>query len=431
MPSPDSRRSFLKTVAAGAAGAATLAGLPASSYARILGANERVQVGVIGLGSMARGHLRNLLEMPERAQVVALCDVYRPHLDEAAQVAPEAQRFADFRSLLEQADVDAVVIGTPDHWHALPTIMACQAGKDVYVEKPTSRVVEEGRAMVEAAEANRRVVQVGTQQRSMKLYQDVVEIVRSGRLGPISFVRTWNYDNDYPDGIGRPPDSEPPEGLDWAMWLGPAPQVPYNPNRFGSWRRFWDYAGGRMTDWGVHHLDIVQWAMDVEAPEAVSAEGGPFALDDNRETPDTLVATFRYPGFVCTYESRTANGHRPEGMGYGIAFHGAAGTLLVDRRGFKLVPEEGSGLEPAQQESEGNAHAKHLRGFLDSVASRERPISDLESGHRSSTAAMLGNVAYRTGQRVTWDAAAEKIPDASPEAAALLAADYRAPWSLP
>ena len=427
---PDSRRSFLKTVAAGAAGAATLGSLPASSYARILGANERVSVGVIGLGGMARGHLRNLLEMKEIAQVTALCDVYGPHLDEAAQMAPEATRFADFRRLLEQADVDAVVIGTPDHWHALPTIMACQAGKDVYVEKPTSRVVEEGRAMVEAAEKHNRIVQVGTQQRSAQLYQDVVEIVRSGRLGPISFVRTWNYSNAYPDGIGRPPDSEPPPELDWAMWLGPAPEVPYNPNRFDRWRRFWDYAGGRMTDWGVHHLDIVQWAMEEDAPEATSAEGGKLVLDDNRETPDTLVATFRYPSFVCTYESRAGNEHTPEGMDYGIAFHGTAGTLLVDRRAFKLVPEEGSDLEPAMQEGNGNAHAEHMRGFLESVVSREQPISDIESGHRSSTTAMLGNVAYRTGQRITWDAATEKITGASPEATALLSADYRAPWSL-
>ena len=430
MPSPDSRRSFLKTVAAGAAGAVTLGSLPASSYARVLGASERVSVGVIGIGGMARGHLKNLLQMPEQAQVVALCDVYGSNLDEAAALAPEATRYTDFRRLLDQADVDAVVIGTPDHWHALPMIMACQAGKDVYVEKPTSLVVEEGRAMVEAAKATGRIVQVGTQQRSAQLYQDVREIVQSGQLGPISFVRTWNYSNDYPDGIGRPADGAPPENLDWEMWLGPAPDVPYNPNRFGSWRRFWDYAGGRMTDWGVHHIDIVQWAMDEDAPEAASAEGGKLAIDDNRETPDTIVATFRYPNFVCTYESRTGNAYRPDEMDYGIAFHGAAGTLLVDRSRFVIVPEEGSDLEPAMQEGNGNAHAEHMRGFLESVVSREQPISDIESGHRSSTTAMLGNIAYRTGQRITWDGKAEKITDASEEAAALLSANYRAPWSL-
>ena len=430
MSHPDSRRSFLKTVAAGATGAVTLGSLPASSYARVLGANERVSVGMIGIGGMARGHLRNLLKMPEQAQVVALCDVYGPNLDEAAQMAPEATRYTDFRRLLEQANVDAVVIGTPDHWHALPMIMACQAGKDVYVEKPTSLVVEESRAMVEAAHEHDRIVQVGTQQRSAQLYQDVREIVQSGQLGPISFVRTWNYSNAYPDGIGRPPDSAPPENLDWEMWLGPAPNVPYNPNRFGAWRRFWDYAGGRMTDWGVHHLDIVQWAMDEKSPEAASAEGGKFVIDDNGETPDTLVATFRYPSFVCTYESRAGNEHTPEAMDYGIAFHGAAGTLLVDRSRFKIVPEDGSSLEPTVQEGNGNAHAEHMRGFLESVVSREQPISDIESGHRSSTTAMLGNIAYRTGQRIRWDGEAEKITDASDEARALLSAHYRAPWSL-
>ena len=431
MPAPsDSRRSFLKTVAAGAAGAAAFGSLSASSYARVIGANERVSVGVIGIGGMARHHLSNLLEMQETAQVVALCDVYAPHLDEAAEMAPEAARYTDFRRVLEQADVDAVVIGTPDHWHALPTIMACEAGKDVYVEKPASRTVEEGRAMVKAARAHDRVVQVGTQQRSAPLYRSVVEIVRSGRLGPVSFVRTWNYSNDYPEGIGSPLDDAPPEGLDWPMWLGPAPEVPFNPSRFDHWRHFWDYAGGRMTDWGVHHLDIVQWAMEEEAPQAVSAEGGTFYLKGNGETPDTLTATFRYPSFVCTYENRRCNEHRMEGMDYGIAFHGTRGTLLVDRRGFKIVPEDGSGLEPATREGNGNAHAEHMRGFLESVKSREQPISDIETGHRSSTTAMLGNIAYRTGQRVMWDGAREKIAGGTKEVKKLLSADYRAPWSL-
>ena len=323
-----SRRTFVKTLAAGTAFSAL--SVPAASYARILGANERVSVGVIGMGRMARGHLGNLLEMPEAAQVVALSDVYEPNLQWGAQRAAQAKTYTDFRKLLEHPDLDAVVVATPDHWHALPTVMACEAGKDVYVEKPTAVTIGESRKMVEAVQRTGRTVQVGTQQRSGAQFQKAAEIVQSGTLGPISFVRTWNYGNQYPEGIGSPPDSEPVPELDWEMWLGPAPDVPFNINRFGvvlgedgayqrwsSFRWFWDYAGGMMTDWGVHLLDIMVWAMDVRYPEKVSASGGKFYLEDNRETPDTLLATYQYPNFVCTYENRTCNGRPLDGEGTG------------------------------------------------------------------------------------------------------------------
>ena len=431
------RRDFLKRSALAGAAAA----FPARSYARILGANETVRVGVVGVGQMARRHLNHLLGF-EDAAVVALSDVYRPNLDWASARAPEAEAVGDYRRILDRADVDAVVVATPDHWHALPTVEACAAGKDVYVEKPTSVQIEEGRKMVAAARQHDRIVQVGTQQRSGPGFQAAADLVRSGRLGPISMVRCWNYSHEFPDGIGAPPDSAAPPDLDWDLWLGPAPEVPYNVNRFGvvlneegnytrwaSFRWFWDYAGGMMTDWGVHLIDIVQWAMDVEAPEAVNAVGGKFYIQDNRETPDTIMATYQYPGFVLAYENRLLNNHPTDGRPYGILFYGTEGTLFVDRGGYALTPQPGSSLEPLTGENAGNNHAAHMRNFLDCVKSREQPICDIEVGHRSTSAAILGNLAYRTGTRIAWDAQAESARD-NPAVNALVRAQYRDPWTL-
>ena len=437
-PSP-TRRDFVKALATGTA--ATALAPTARSYARTLGANERIGVGIIGVGRMARGHLENLLAEPD-AEVRALCDVYEPNLGKAALMAPGAQRHADFREVLDRADVDVVVVATPDHWHALQTVMACGAGKDVYVEKPTSVGVREGRRMVEAARRGKRVVQVGTQQRSGAHFRYAVQLVQGGELGDVTYVRTWNYGNDFPDGIGDPKDGPPPAGLDWDMWLGPAPKRPFNENRFGvfldedleyqrwaSFRWFWDYAGGMMTDWGVHLLDVVQWAMKVDYPESVSAAGGKLVLKDNRETPDTLQATFRYPTFVCTYENRAANGRPIEGHGYGIMFHGTKATMFLDRGGFQVFPESGGEGVPMQAQAIGNDHARHVRNFLDCVKSRATPAAEIEVGHRSSSTAMLGNIAYRTRRQILWDGKAETIRN-DPEAAAMLDIPYREPWKL-
>jgi predicted dehydrogenase len=432
-----SRRDFVKTLAVGAAALAP----GAKSYARTVGANERLGIGMIGMGRMARGHLENLLAEPD-VEVRALCDVYAPNLGWAAAKAPEAKTYVDFREVLGRDDVDAVVIGTPDHWHALPTVMACDAGKDVYVEKPTAVAIAESRKMVEAGRRSDRIVQVGTQQRSAPHFKYAVQLVREGVLGEVTFVRTWNYGNKTPDGIGSPPDGTPPEGLDWDLWLGPAPRVPYNENRFGvfldddleyqrwaSFRWFWDYAGGMMTDWGVHLIDIVQWALDADAPESVSTHGGKLVLKDNRETPDTLQATFRYPDFVCTYENREGNGHPLDAHGYGIFFHGTKATMFLDRGGFQIIPESEDEGVPMQAQSLGESHARHMRNFLDCVKTRATPASDIEIGHRSTSTAILGNIAYRTGHQITWDRKTETITGDA-EASRLLDLAYRAPWRL-
>ncbi len=430
------RRDFLKGSAAAAVGLAL-------APARALGANDRIVAGFIGTGRQGQGNLRSFLKQPN-AEVGAVCDVYDPNLEKAAAIAGErAVKLKDFRRVLDRKEIDVVVVSTPDHWHAYQTVAACQAGKDVYVEKPISVTIEEGRKMVEAGRRYERVIQVGTQQRSGVHFQHVVANVRGGRMGKISFVRTWNYGNSSPYGIGNPPDGEPPESLDWDLWLGPAPRVPFNPNRFGvfedQWshfRWFWDYAGGMITDWGVHLIDIVHWAMDVEAPQAISASGGKFFLQDNRETPDTLLVTYEYPGFVCTYENRELNGSPLSGKGYGIQFHGTEGSLFVDRNGYEIVPEKrGRGplavdrMEPAAEQSSNNSAVDHWANFLESVRSRTRPICDIETGHRSTSACLLGNIAYRRRRRIEWDARAERITN-SPEARRYLSREYRRPWKL-
>ncbi len=441
------RRDFL----AGTIGVVGATALPASaapfvqttaSPGRVLGANDRVRVGVIGTGRQGTGVMRGHQRLAD-VEIAAICDVFAPNLAKAADVAPAAAKHADFRRILDDTSIDAVVIGTPDHWHALMTVLACQAGKDVYVEKPTSVAIAEGRAMVQAARKYNRIVQVGTQQRSQPHFQQAAEIVKSGALGDVTLVRCWNAANA--KGIGNPPDGAPPEGLDWDLWLGPAQMVPFNPNRFGvvpdAWshfRWFWDYAGGMMTDWGVHLIDIVQMAMNVDAPLEVSTIGGKFHLTDNRDTPDTIVATYRYPDFVMTYENRVCNGLPINGRAYGIEFMGTAATLFVDRERFELRPEPPVGSRPADPRPEvtttpaaaDGSFPSHQRNFIDCVKSRQAPICDIEIGHRSSSTAILGNMALRSGQTVVWDGKAEQVTNGNDKAQALVARAYRAPWKL-
>ncbi len=428
------RRDFLSAVTAGAvaAGAGFRAPTP-----RIVGANDRVVLGVIGIGRQGSSDLRAFLKQPD-VTVAALCDVYQPALEAAGKLAPAAVKVRDAREIFDNKDIDVVLVGSPDHWHALHTILACRAGKDVYVEKPVSVTIAEGRKMVEAARKYQRVVQVGTQQHSGVHFKKAVDIVHSGVLGKIALVRSWHYSNDFPEGIGDPPDSEPPAGLDWDLWLGPAPLVPFNANRFGvapnrwsTFRYFWDYAGGVMTDMGVHAFDIIQWAMKVEAPLAVGASGGKFALRDNRQTPDLLQVTFEYPEFVCVYENRIINRDPLNGRTAGICFYGVNGTLTVNPSGYEVVTEGGQPLPGAGSEKvSGDQHVSHVRNFVDCVKSRGFPVADIEVGHRASSACHLANIAYRSGGKIRWDARKERILDDHSKASKYLTRTYRKPWKL-
>ncbi len=428
-------------------------------------ASDRIGIGVIGCGGMGRMDLADFQKQPDAA-IVAVCDVYEPNLREAHKLAGDTARtYTDFRRLLDDPAVDAVVVATPDHWHPLITVAACQAGKDVYVEKPVSNVVREGRLMVEAARRHKRIVQVGLQQRSGSHFQRAAEIVRSGALGDIHYVQTWIHETGSPEGLGMPPDADPPSGLDYDMWLGPAPKVAFNESRFlGNWRSFSAYGGGRITDWGVHLLDVVHLAMGVDAPQAVTASGGKLYVHDRRDTPDTQEVTWEYPGFLVHYTCLLHNsyghnggaGHKPFGS-YGTQFHGTRGTLFVDRAGYEVTPQMKSHTEPGgisfraafddltgtsmYYELEGVGgrgttsvqHVPHVQNFLKCVKSRELPVADIEIGHRTTSACHLGNIALRVQQKLRWDGAAERFTgDGAPTEAAnrMLTRPYRAPWKL-
>jgi predicted dehydrogenase len=442
MSSPIDRRVFMKRAAG--AGVTLSISMAGPLTRKALGANDRVRVGVIGTGRQGRSNMKAFKE--HGAEIAAVCDVYAPNLEKGKlEAGPDAATYGDFRKLLDDKTIDVVINATPDHWHALPTVMACQAGKDVFVEKPISVAVEEGKAMVAAARKHQRVVQVGLWQRSNLHFQHAVQIVREGLLGKVTFVRTWNYGNSFPEGFGNPPDSDPPAGLDWDMWLGPAPKVPFNANRFGvgpdrwsTFRHFYDYANGMLGDWAVHLVDIVQWALEVPGPQVVTCTGSKYAIHDNVETPDTLVATFEYPGFVCTYENRHANANSMFGKGYGIEFHGTEGTMFLNRSGFEVFPEtrkRENGEEVARTASMrmdevDDGLFNHVGNMLECLKTRKRPASDIEYGHQSSATCLLGNVALRSRERIEFDPVKQELRNPSPAARKLFSREYRAPWKL-
>ncbi|MBI1792141.1 MAG: Gfo/Idh/MocA family oxidoreductase [Acidobacteria bacterium] len=422
------RRTFLATAAAAQ---------------RVVGANDRVRVGLIGCGGRGRYVARQMRETPG-VEFVATADVYKTNAEAAREWAgPEARAYPDFRRLLERKDVDAVLIATPDHWHAITMILSCQAGKDVYVEKPLAHNIREGQAMLAAARRYQRVVQTGMQHRSAPHFREVQEIVRSGKLGDVRYVRVWNYSNMFPRGIGKPADAEPPEGLDWDFYCGPAPKVPYNRARFlGSFRWFWDYANGYITDFGTHRLDTVRQVMNAEAPLTVAAAGGRFSLRDAGEMPDTLQVTYEFPGFVLSYEACNLNAHgvggRTAGMRYynargtddrpnGQAYYGTNGALFADRVGYEIYPE-GDRIERKFMNST-DATALHARNFIECVRSRQKPNADIEIGHRSTIVPLLGNIAWKTGKKLRWDGVKEEFQN-DPEASRLLGRAARKPWDL-
>ncbi len=457
------RRTFFRTSTA--VGAAPFVG-------SVQGANDRLVVGQIGCGGRGRYEV-DICSRHPKFEVAAVCDVFQPLVGKTKADYGIKDGYQDFRRILDRRDIDAVFVSTPDHWHALIAVEACKAGKDVYCEKPLSLTIDDGAKMVAAARKYNRIVQTGSQQRSSPHFLRVAELIQAGHLGKVHLVECWNFANEGTTGIGNPPDEAPPPGLDWDLYLGPAPMRPYNRNRFiWNYRYFWDYSGGMMTDWGAHHMDIVHMAMGVDAPLAVASNGGKFVVNDNRETPDTFETIFEYPGFIARYSMRKSNAHPFMDRPYGMLFHGEKGSLVLDRRGFEIIPEMAGGkpdidrienllhgsasespspfdrqrlasgavsrrspkplcdieqvdyvfMEPAVQEI-------HLENWLRAIASRERPNADVEIGHRSVTACHLGVIAFRTGRRIRWDRDAEQITG-DPEANNMLARHYRAPWKL-
>ena len=431
-----SRRRFTKTGAAGV-------GLTALSASRVLGANDRIRLGFIGVANRGGQLIKSFLKHDDM-QPVVLCDVHRPTLDAALQrIGGRADTCGDFRQVLERKDVDAVVIGTPDHWHAIMTIDACRAGKDVYVEKPLSKTIHEGRKMVEAARRYDRVVQVGTQRRSGKLYAQVAELISRGDVGKVTMSKAFRLSNMYPLGIGKFGPSEPPADLDWDMWLGPRRWQPYQENITPYKFRWWKLYSSQVANFGVHRLDVIRWLTGELAPSSVCAMGGRFAVDDDRSIPDTMHATFQFAsGRLAVFGQYEASqnlalpGDRELARAK-VELRGTQGTIYVGDPGYQILPERGGQFQdttPRMEEvreatPDGNHTDQHTRNFLDCVKSREKPAADVEIGHRSTTFSHLANISLETQLRIEWDAERERITN-NERANDLLHYEYRKPWSL-
>ena len=418
------RRDFLRTGGLALAGLGFAGGnlLAQTPTTRPAGANERIKIGSIGVGGQGaanmRAHIRN---------VVAVCDVDAARMATAraaVQKSNGGECFAneDYRRLLENKNVDAVVITTPDHWHALPTVHACQAGKHVYCEKPLTLTIAEGRVMVRAARRHNVVVQCGSQQRSSAGFRQACELVRNGRIGQIRTVRVGIPGTNF---VGPAvADSDPPKGLNYDLWLGPAPQRPYNVNRVHyKFRFFWDYSGGQLTNWGAHHLDIAQWGLGMDESGPVSCEGtARYHAERWYEVPQFQELTYTYANGV---RLLCGNAHRG-----GTTFEGEKGTIFVTRGRIESTPPEILQQPLVESDTRLTVSTNHHTNWLDAIRNNRRPICDVEIGHRSATVCHLGNIALRSGQRVQWDPVNERIVG-NAQQAAMVEKAYRAPWRLP
>jgi predicted dehydrogenase len=447
MPPTMNRRSFHAT----AAGMGALAFAPNASAAP---PSQRVRLGFIGLGNRGDQVLDAFLVHPD-AEVVALCDVYEPYLEAAkAKVGSHARTCRDFRELIDQKDVDAVVISTPDHWHALQFVAACQAGKDVYVEKPLSLTIAEGQRMVAVAQETGRVTQMGVQRRSSPLVKEMIDLIQQGAIGKVTVAKCYHLANESPLGIGAPPDCDPPAGLDWDLWLGPAPTVPYNPNRcLYKFRWFYDYSGGQITNNGVHYLDLIQWALGQDAPRSVHAVGGKYFVRDNREVPDTMEVVWEYPGdTLVTFSQYNANAAAANARNADLEFRGTEGTMFLRGNQIEILPEmvrleelpalsplartenraQGKSRQPARKPllREGDTGTElHTRNFLDCVKSRSATNCPVAVGHRSTIPTILANISLKLARRLVWDPQTERFAN-DHEANRLLGYEYRSPWRL-
>lgn len=411
------RRTFL-----GAAGLLAVSGRLASAAS-----SDPVRVAIVGIKS--RGHdLAKEFAKNKGAEVVAVCDIddslFEKPVKSVEGITGKAPRTEkDFRRLLDDKSIDAIVNATPDHWHALVAVMACQAGKDVYTEKPASHNVVEGRRMIEAARKYNRVVQLGTQRRSMSHVKEAVEHVQSGALGKVGMARAWIHQQRKPIGHGQP--GEVPKGVDYAMWQGPAPDRPFYPNRFHyNWHWFWNWGTGELGNNGIHGLDVARWGLGVDTPLRVSSGGGKYVFDDDQEVPDTQIVTWEFPNACLVWEHRMWSKHGTEGKGFGIAFYGDKGTVIVDEKGWRVEDGEKAGRDATE------GMAAHIQNFLDCVHSRNKPNADIEIGHLSTRLCHLGNIAYRVGRKLTFDGAREAFVN-DPEADKLLGREYSARFEMP
>lgn len=434
------RRNFLTKSLAVAAGTGILTTMHKPAFAAWKGANEKLVAGVIGINGMGFADLQSFLKQPD-TECGAICDVDENVLNTRAAEIEKIQGkkpaiYKDFRKMLEDPAIDVVIIGTPDHWHCLPFIYSLQAGKDVYCEKPLSNTVEEIELMEKAVGKYNKVVQIGQWQRSDPHWQDAIAFVHSGKLGKIRTVRAWSYQG-WMKSIPVLPDESVPAGVDYNFWLGPAAERPFNRNRFHfNFRWFWDYAGGMMTDWGVHILDYALFGMNVAQPKSVMAMGGKYAYpQDAAETPDTLQALFEFDGFTLLWDHGIGIDGGYYGRSHGVGFVGNNGTLVVDRAGWEVIPEPGGGKALMDRvplkKSSGNGLDNHMKNFIACIKDKNiKPNAGIEIGANIARVANLGNIAFKTGRRLYWDPAQVKFVNDT-EADKHLRANYRKPWELP
>jgi len=428
------------------------------------GASSKIRVGFIGVGNRGSQLMELFMQNPD-CEVAALCDVYEPYttrerdqvdlrylkamsgqipkMGEPFQKPPKI--YKDYRKLLDDKDIDAVCIATPDHWHALQTIHAIQAGKDVYVEKPLTQTIYEGRKMVEVQAGSKQIVAVGLNRRGSATYQKLAREIPEGKIGKISVARAFRINNMFPDGIGKLTPEQPPKDFNWDMWLGPRAARPYQYNIAPYMFRWWSDYSSQMGNWGVHFMDVIRWMMGETAPSAISAHGGKYVLDHDGDIPDTMQVTFEFLSGAmvsfCIYEA-SSEGLFPFGE---VELRGTKGTLHANESGYRITPTQKGQFQKwdklmdaekydAKNElltdgSSGNSTATLVRNFLDCVKTRETPLCSLEEGHRSTSFAHLANIALATKERLQWDPINERFLN-SEKANQFLHYEYRKPWKL-
>ena len=431
------RRTFIRNAALTTAGIGIAPAI--SSALSGCAPSDRINVGLIGCNGMGFANLTEFLKHKD-VECVALCDIDDSVLQKrAADVqkmrgAAPANLYKDWRKLIDNKDIDVVIVGTPDHWHCLHMISACEAGKDVYCEKPIGRTIEECNLMVKAAARYKRVVQVGQWQRSDPHWLEAVDFIRSGKLGKIRLVRVYSYQG-WNNSIPVLPDEPTPAGVDYDMWLGPAPSRPFNRNRFHfTFRWFWDYAGGLMTDWGVHLLDFALFGMNVTAPKSIMSSGGKFGYPaDAAETPDSLQTIYEFEGFNVMWDHATGINDGGYGRNAVLGFVGENGTLVVDRGGWEVIPEVVNGVKRMEavpwKNGTGEGLKNNVSNHLDCIKRRD-PKTNVtpETAAHIAKLSALGNIAYRTGKKLVWDGTRFTNDE---EANSYLVPVYRSPWQLP
>lgn len=436
------RREFIEKASISAAGAGVFSILPSGIWTSPVAPGDKINIALIGCKNQGFTDLKCHLDSGE-VNCVALCDVDANILnDRAAQIKKSYNQspkiYKDFRKMLEQKDIDAVIIGTPDHWHCLQLVYCLQAGKDVYVEKPMANSIAECNIMVKAANYYKRIVQVGQQQRSGYVFLESMKMIKNGSIGKLRKVNIWG---NFAYGIGSriEPDSPVPEGVDYDLWLGPAPLKPFNINRFhGSWRHFWDYGGGLMTDWGVHLIDMGLWAKDItDAPSRVMVYAANSSSEKRmRETFDTMTVIYPKQEFVINWDMTAGIQQGPYEKLYGLAFIGDNATIVTDRKSFQVFPEldttKKANKAEAKSYTEGKeSHPEHARNFIDCVKSRNKPACPPEIGRAAAIHAHIPNIGARTGeQMLIWDDNNSRFIN-SEKANQLVKPEYRAPWKFP